>query len=109
MLQINCPWCGTRDEDEFTCGGQSHIIRPENPSEVSDEQWASYLFDRINPAGINLERWRHNFGCRQWFNVARDTVSHSIIAVYEMTSPIPELPELQECAEVIRKVKEGAL
>jgi len=94
MLQIPCPWCGVRDEDEFTCGGQSHIIRPAHPADVSDEQWSAYLFDRINPKGTHLERWRHTFGCRQWFNLARDTVTHQIHAVYRMTDPIPV--ELQE-------------
>jgi len=91
MIQIECPWCGTRDEEEFTCGGQSHIIRPEKPEEISDEQWASYLFDRINPKGVHLERWRHTFGCRQWFNVARDTVSHEIFAVYKLGEAAPNL------------------
>ena len=27
MLQINCPWCGTRAEIEFTCGGEGGIMR----------------------------------------------------------------------------------
>jgi sarcosine oxidase subunit delta len=48
---------------------------------------------RINPKGVSLERWRHTYGCRQWFNVARDTVSHRILAVYGMTDPVPALPE----------------
>ena len=44
---------------------------------------------------MSLERWRHTFGCRQWFNVARDTVSHRILAIYRMTDPVPELPEVR--------------
>ncbi len=32
---------------------------------------ADYLFFRDNPKGVHLERWRHGFGCGQWFNVAR--------------------------------------
>lgn len=93
MIQIECPWCGTRDEEEFTCGGQSHIIRPEKPEELTDEEWADYLFNRINPKGIHLERWRHTFGCRQWFNVARDTVSHEIFSVYKMGEHAPGFSE----------------
>ena len=27
MLQIPCPWCGPRDEIEFSYGGEAHIIR----------------------------------------------------------------------------------
>jgi sarcosine oxidase, subunit delta len=91
MLQIDCPWCGRRDEDEFHCGGQSHIQRP--ALDCSDADWGDYLFMRLNPKGVSLERWRHTFGCRQWFNVARDTVSHRILAVYRMTDPVPDMSE----------------
>ena len=28
MLQLNCPFCGLRDEAEFSCGGEAHIARP---------------------------------------------------------------------------------
>jgi len=91
MLTIDCPWCGPRTEQEFTCGGQSHIVRPVDPTAVSDQDWADYLYQRDNPKGLHLERWRHTFGCRQWFNVARDTVSHDIEAVYKMSDAKPEL------------------
>jgi sarcosine oxidase subunit delta len=91
MLRIDCPWCGPRDEHEFSCGGQSHIRRPLLEESVSDEEWADYMFQRINPRGIHYERWQHSFGCRQWFNVARHTVSHDILAVYRMGEPAPDL------------------
>lgn len=82
MLQIECPYCGTRDEADFTFGGESHVVRP--GPDVSDAEWADYLFNRINPKGIHLERWCHSYGCGQWFNVARDTVTHAIRKVYKM-------------------------
>ncbi len=84
MLRIECPWCGIRDEAEFSCGGESHISRPENPENTSDVEWADYLFYRNNIKGLHHERWVHSFGCRQWFNVARDTVTHEIYEVYAM-------------------------
>ncbi len=56
MIQIDCPWCGPRSEEEFTCGGQSHITRPEPPAEVSDQEWADYLYQRINPKGLHYAR-----------------------------------------------------
>ncbi|MFQ5535433.1 MAG: sarcosine oxidase subunit delta [Sphingomonadales bacterium] len=90
MLMINCPWCGPRDENEFRCGGQSHITRPGPHPAVSDQEWADYLFFRDNPKGTSFERWSHLHGCGQWFNVARDTVSHEIRAVYRMTDPKPD-------------------
>jgi sarcosine oxidase, subunit delta len=88
MLLIECPWCGPRGELEFSFGGPSHVERP--PESVSDAIWAKYLHTRENPKGLHLERWRHTHGCRQWFNVARDTVTHRISAVYRMGEAPPE-------------------
>lgn len=87
MLQIPCPYCGTRDETEFSLGGESHIVRP--TPDVSDAEWADYLFNRDNPKGVNYERWCHSYGCGQWFNVARDTVNHEIVYVYRMGDAKP--------------------
>jgi len=87
MLRIECPWCGVRDEPEFSYGGESHIARP--PPGCSDEAWSRYLFFRSNPKGEHAERWCHSFGCGQWFNVLRDTVTHEIVATYRMGEPRP--------------------
>ena len=89
MLLISCPWCGPRDESEFTCGGEAHIARPTDPDRLSDDEWADYLFMRKNPKGVHLERWVHRLGCRRWFNMARSTVTHDILAVYKMGEPPP--------------------
>ena len=91
MLKISCPYCGPCVEAEFRCGGESHIQRPSPHDAVSDEEWAEYLFYRQNPKGIHFERWVHQFGCGRWFNVARDTVTHEIKAVYGMTDPKPAI------------------
>ncbi len=91
MLLIPCPWCGPRDEIEFHCGGQGHIQRAEPYDQVSDETWSDYLFNRSNPKGVHLERWVHDGGCRRWFNLARDTTTHRITAVYTMSAPKPAL------------------
>lgn len=85
MLRIPCPFCGsTRDEDEFTYGGPFERVRPGAPHDLSDQQWADYLFTRENTRGKTLERWRHTFGCRQWFGIERDTVSHEIARVFTL-------------------------
>jgi sarcosine oxidase subunit delta len=89
MMQIPCPWCGPRDEVEFSCGGESHIVRPANPAAVSDEQWADYLFMRTNPKGRYWEQWCHSHGCRRWFNVERDTVSYRISGAYHIGEQPP--------------------
>ena len=83
MLLINCPWCGVRNLQEFSCHGQAHIQRPQDPAQVSDEQWGDYIFFRDNPKGIHYERWVHSHGCRRWFNAARDTVSDEFLGTYK--------------------------
>jgi len=90
MLLINCPWCGERENSEFTCGGEGHIVRPD-PQSATDEEWADYLFMRKNPKGVHFERWFHAHGCRMWFHMARDTVSHEILAIYGITEKPPAL------------------
>jgi sarcosine oxidase, subunit delta len=86
MLRIPCPFCGsTRDEDEFTFGGPFERVRPADPQSLTDQQWSDYLFTRENIRGKTLERWRHTFGCRQWFGIERDTVSHEIVRVFSLT------------------------
>ena len=89
MLLIPCPFCGPRDESEFACGGEAHIARPTGTDRLSDAEWADYLFMRKNPKGVHLERWVHRLGCRRWFNLARSTVNHEILAVYKMGDPPP--------------------
>jgi sarcosine oxidase, subunit delta len=92
VLSIPCPWCGPRDETEFSYGGQAHIAYPADPMACSDEEWAGYLFLRDNPKGWFLERWVHAHGCRRWFNAARHTLTYEIAAVYPPFTAPPELP-----------------
>ncbi len=91
MLLIPCPYCGPRSEEEFSYGNEAHIPRPEEPDKLSDADWAEFVFMRSNTKGVFLERWLHAHGCRRWFNVARNTVSYDILAVYEMDAPPPKL------------------
>ncbi|WOT39166.1 sarcosine oxidase subunit alpha family protein [Streptomyces coeruleorubidus] len=93
MLLIPCPWCGPRDEAEFHYGGQAHVPYPEDPSALSDEEWARYLFFRDNPRGPFAERWSHAAGCRRWFNAVRDTSTNEILAVYRAGEERPETVE----------------
>jgi sarcosine oxidase subunit delta len=91
MLLISCPYCGPRSEIEFSYGYDAHVARPENPEELSDAEWAEYVFMRNNTKGVFLERWVHTHGCRRWFNVARNTVTYEILAVYEAGQQPPDL------------------
>jgi heterotetrameric sarcosine oxidase delta subunit len=50
--------------------------------------------------GLHLERWVHSFGCRQWFNVVRDTATHEIVEVIRMGIPAETpLPDTGKDAE----------
>jgi heterotetrameric sarcosine oxidase delta subunit len=82
MLNIPCPYCGPRDETEFTYGGPSHVARPDLDS--TDRAWTRYLYTRQSTKGPYRERWLHSFGCGRWFNVFRDTMTHEILKVYRM-------------------------
>ncbi len=87
MMLIPCIWCGPRDENEFVCGGTSHLARP--PLDASDEEWGAYLFFRDNPKGLHRERWLHAYGCGVWFNLIRDTVTHEVRSVYPIDGAPP--------------------
>ena len=86
MLLIECPWCGHRDESEFSYAGEAHIARSLETDKLSDEAWADYLFMRSNPRGAHKELWNHSQGCRRWFGTERDTVTYRIASTYELQS-----------------------
>ena len=82
MMQLPCPYCGVRDEDEFRFGGQSHITRPD--LNCSDAEWAHYMHQRANRRGEALELWQHAAGCGRWIEIRRDTLTHTVIATEPM-------------------------
>lgn len=81
MLEIPCPWCGPRNENEFICGGEAQRKRPISPDSESDQAWSDYLYNNANPKGVVREWWWHVSGCTLWFQVDRDTVTHKIAPV----------------------------
>jgi heterotetrameric sarcosine oxidase delta subunit len=91
MFLITCPYCGTRDQSEFSYGGQAHIARPTNGEDLSDEQWAEFVFLRDNPKGLFAERWIHTTGCRRFFNMLRNTATDEILAVYKIGETPPQV------------------
>ena len=52
MLLLDCPWCGIRSEEEFSCGGEGHIVRPLNSEDLDDTAWGDYVFMRTNQKGV---------------------------------------------------------
>lgn len=98
MLRLHCPYCASlRDEEEFTYGGPLERVRPDEPACLDDTAWASYLFVRDNPRGPALERWRHTFGCRRWFGVERDTVTHDV----RRTAPLEAFQRYSETVVLV--------
>ena len=61
MLEINCPWCGPRDQVEFTCGGEAHIVRPDEPEKLTDSELTeisklqNQLSDHIEKREISID------------------------------------------------------
>jgi len=99
MLLIPCPYCGMeRPELEFRNGGEAHVARPSDPSAVSDEEWANYLYIRDNPKGLYAERWRHAAGCGRFFNCLRDTFTDKIVMTYKAGEARPDLADASATA-----------
>ena len=88
MLNIKCPYCGERAQKEFAYGGDGTVKRPELNKEVSDEKWNEFVYLRKSPRGKHIEFWHHIFGCRQWFRVQRDTVTHEIFKTVKLDEEI---------------------
>lgn len=76
MHQINCPWCGKRDEAEFQYQGDASVTRPE--ADASTDDFFDYVYMRDNPKGWHIEWWHHVSGCRRWIKVVRNTITHEI-------------------------------
>jgi len=80
MLLINCPYCGERDQSEFSYGGRIRNY-PALDSSASIETWhrAIHLHDSSQtPIG---EYWHHECGCEQWIEINRDVDSHEMTPV----------------------------
>ena len=78
MLLIPCPWCGPRAQIEFAYGGDARTRRPEDTLTASDQEWLDYVYLRDNPRGLHQELWHHSAGCRRWFRLTRDTLTHAV-------------------------------
>lgn len=94
MLLLTCPYCGvTSEETEFAPGGQAHLRRAGPDS--TDADFEDYMFNRPNPRGVHLERWRHAYGCGKWFHVARCTVTLEVYGSYAAQTSEPPLEILE--------------
>ena len=88
MLLVECPFCGPRNELEFSYAGEAHLAR--QPDQDDTDEWGAYLYARTNPKGVHAERWRHVNGCGRFFNALRDTTTDHFVAIYKAGEPRPE-------------------
>ena len=51
MLEIKCPHCGLRSQNEFSYGGDLNAKRPELGKAASDKDWDNFIYFRDNPRG----------------------------------------------------------
>lgn len=51
MQVFPCPFCGDRNETEFHFAGELGKLRPDTTKDVSDAEWASYLYTQRNEKG----------------------------------------------------------
>ncbi|MFF8800370.1 MULTISPECIES: sarcosine oxidase subunit delta [unclassified Methylobacterium] len=79
-MRIRCPYCGERDNGEFSYLGDAAPVRPDG-LDASAQAMHDYVYLRDNPAGTIRELWYHAAGCRSWLVVTRDTRTHAIEAV----------------------------
>ena len=87
MLRIECPWCGVRNEDEFSYGGDASVLRPTDVGTL--DEWYDYVYTRANPDGKHTEHWQHINGCRAWITVVRDITTHEIYSTTAASSSLP--------------------
>jgi heterotetrameric sarcosine oxidase delta subunit len=78
MMQIICPHCGPRAQNEFTYERtvDSVVKLDALPNDAMET-----LYKRANPRGIDDEIWRHTFGCRAWMIITRHRITNEIGAV----------------------------
>jgi sarcosine oxidase subunit delta len=78
MKILNCPLNGPRNISEFVWGGEVKVMPG---AEVSDRDWAAYVFIENNKAGVVREWWCH-VPTSYWFIAERNTVTDEIIRTY---------------------------
>jgi methylglutamate dehydrogenase subunit B len=86
MFLIQCPWCGERDQVEFTYAGDATVRRPDPAA--GEAAFFDYVYLRDNPRGPHRELWHHTGGCRRFVVVERNTLTHEVAG----TAPPGEKP-----------------
>ncbi|MCH9675483.1 MAG: sarcosine oxidase subunit delta [Gammaproteobacteria bacterium] len=82
-MLICCPFCGVRENNEFSVLGDAQLTERPDPSGANAAHaFHEYVHLRANPAGAHRELWYHEAGCRAWLVVTRDTLTHEVHSVH---------------------------
>ena len=87
---MNCPLNGSRNISEFICFGE--VTDMPNPNELSDEQWADFMWMSNNTAGVVREWWCHT-ATSYWFIAERNTITDEILKTYPASDVFTERME----------------
>jgi sarcosine oxidase subunit delta len=85
-MRIKCPYCGSRDAQEFAYLGAADLVRPDPAAADAAAAFHDYVYIRDNPDGEHAELWYHRGGCRAWLRVVRNVRTHAILAA-DLASP----------------------
>lgn len=96
-MRIPCPFCGLRDEGEFTYEGDANVVYP--PVEADAAAWHEAVFLRDQPRGRARELWRHSQGCRSLLIVERDNATHEIFSVRFFRDDLQAMWEAEQAAQ----------
>jgi len=78
MQLFNCPFCGPRDQSEFTYLREAATIPALDAGAAA---WQRFVYERDNPCGAHAEWWHHNHGCRQVLEMVRHTQTHEVLEI----------------------------
>ena len=87
MLLIPCPWCGPRNQVEFTYGGDATREAP--AADAPMRAWFDYVYLRDNPAARTTSCGCTAPAAGAGSSVRRDTRTHDILAAPASTSRWP--------------------
>ncbi|WP_426153227.1 sarcosine oxidase subunit delta [Pseudomonas sp. DC3000-4b1] len=80
MKILTCPLNGPRNISEFTYGGE--LKHMPDPATCTDAEWADYVFNSDNEAGVVTEWWMHT-PSSYWFLAQRHTVTDEVIRTFD--------------------------
>lgn len=74
-MQLDCPFCGWRQVEEFRCRG---VVTEFDPDTVNG------VYQRVNRTDSSVEHWQHLHGCRSWLRVWRNPTSGEVLEIQSL-------------------------